>query len=301
MNDLKPLISVITVNYNSESEILKCYKSIEQISSANYELILVSNSPLNSSWLAEFDALSNKPHIIESGKNLGFAKACNLGAEKSKGHYLFFLNPDTYLVNDALSILLDFYLNNKKPGVIGPKTLSASGKHLSSVKKDISGYFFLNIMLPFLKYILEDSKIGNHYKLSNSSTVEILNGHALFISKSLFYEIGKMHDQFFMYWEENDICLKARKSGFHNYYCIDAEVVHFMGTSTNPYFLKMEVEKHKSQKDYVSLHHPKWRFINRVSGIIGYFIRMLGSIFTFNQKKIAQHSRLFYWYCFEYE
>ncbi|HCI70702.1 MAG TPA: glycosyltransferase family 2 protein, partial [Balneola sp.] len=99
-------VSVVIVNFNSLSLISDCVDSIiENCTSIDYEIIVVSNSDEEPS---EINALKNKlPTItyLETGSNLGFAKANNIGAKKASGEYLFFLNPDTILINDVLDIL----------------------------------------------------------------------------------------------------------------------------------------------------------------------------------------------------
>ena len=104
-----------------------------------------------------------------------------------------------------------------------------------------------------------------------------------------------------MYWEEHDLCLRIQNSNHDVIFCAEAKLIHISGTSTSPYFIQMEVEKHRSQKKYVLKHHPDWLLLNRLSGILGYSWRTVASLLTLKKQKIAQHWSIFFWYSFNYK
>ena len=298
---MSPLVSIITVNYYSDEEILRSYSSVEKLcKDVAIEFILVSNSPLKQEFRTQFEKFSNPIKTIVTGKNLGFSKACNIGAKEASGDYYFFLNPDTTFRNNVVNELITFHKSYNKESIIGPKTLSSSGKKFASVKNHLSTGYFLYLAFPLLKPILPKKAIGGHFHLSESQEVPVLNGHALFMSAALFDELSGFEEKFFMFWEENDLCYRAHQRGYKVLYCDQAELVHKAGTSTAPYFLEMEIEKHRSQKNFILLHHPQWNSLNRISGVIGYFWRAIASLFTFKRKKILQFWKLFSWYTFKY-
>lgn len=298
------LVSIITVNYFSEEDIKACYASIREKNTVPVEFILVSNSPLTDAfkqWLSQ----TNLPvHIHETGENLGFAKACNIGAQLATGEFLFFLNPDTRFLNDVLTHLLHCQKAFPQAAILGPKTFNGKHKPAPTVKNFLSGWYFILFMVPLLRFFGffgSSFFLGGHKLCTDTKPVPVLNGHALFIKKTVFKKIGEMENRFFMFWEENDLCLKAHQHGYKVLFCAEAELIHLEGTSTSPFFIKMEIEKHRSQKTFVQLHHPKWILLNRISGIFGYLWRALLSILSFNKKKIAQHWTLFLWYSFRYK
>ena len=107
-------VSIIYVNYNSSNLIINSINSvIELTNGVSYEIIIVDNN----SHTEEKNKLKNYCNnnnitLIESNKNLGFGKANNLGSKYAKGEYLFFLNPDTYLINNAIKELFIFASKN---------------------------------------------------------------------------------------------------------------------------------------------------------------------------------------------
>lgn len=294
------LISIITVNYFSEDEIIECYSSILNNTEIEFELILVSNSPIREDFNSSISDLKLPIFIHENDENLGFAKACNIGAELATGKFLFFLNPDTRFRNDVLKNLLTCYKSNDRPGILGPQTFDSNQNAIPSAKSDLTKAYFFTLMFPFIQFFQGRSGFKVHFMPTQTSSVPVINGHALFISKLLFNNVKGWDESFFMYWEENDICIKVRNAGNDVVFCKEAELVHKSGVSTSKFFLKMEIEKHKSQKKFVQKHHPHFSILNRVSGCIGFLIRTLVSLFSFNRKEIYRFWTLLLWYAFRY-
>lgn len=302
MNDLHTTVSIITVNYYSEKDILNSLDSIvDKTKNIKFEYIIVSNSPLVSSFIDKLKSVITNVRFYEMSGNVGFASACNKGAELASGEYLFFLNPDTCFKNDVLERLTEFYSNHQNIGIIGPHTFNSDGTILPSAKAELTIWFYLVLIFPPIMYCIEERYKSSHFKVYQTEEVPIINGHALFIKKKLFNAVKGMDENFFMYWEENDLCTMISKLGKKVVLCTDAKLVHYKGTSTDPYFLQMEIEKHKSQKKFILKHHPKFKLINRISGLIGYFWRLIISIILFRKKKARQFLTLFTWYLFRYE
>lgn len=113
-------ISIIIVNYNTKELTKNCIDSIyEKTKDIEFEVILVDNDSNDGS--KELFERDKKIEFVEAGKNLGFGKANNLGLTRATGKYIFFLNSDTILVNNAVKIFFDFCEGHKdlKTGGIG--------------------------------------------------------------------------------------------------------------------------------------------------------------------------------------
>jgi len=205
MNKAVPLVSIITVNYFSEDDIINCYQSIVDKSTVGFEFIIISNSEVNRSTLGAITNSSQNILIHEAGENLGFAKACNIGASLANGEFLFFLNPDTLFLNDVLSELYQCQRRLSNVGIIGPKTFSDPNTVQPSVKSFIRPSYFFFFSIPLVSLFLANHLKGGHIKLENTQSVEVLNGHALFIKKQVYADLNGMEEKLFMYWEENDL------------------------------------------------------------------------------------------------
>lgn len=289
-------VSIITVNYYSEKDILQCIDSIKSVNTVSFEFIIVTNSKVDDAFESEVKAIHSDSILIESGGNLGFAKACNLGSMHANGEYLFFLNPDTRFLNDTLKELIKCFKRNDDVGIAGPKTFNQNLQPEPSAKHEISLKYYATLLLPFLS----DSESYRHFLPSETTEVPVLNGHALLLKKHFYKELNGMEEDFFMYWEENDLCYRVKKSGKKIIFCSDAEIIHISGTSTSPYFHQMEIEKHRSQKKFINKHFPQFKILNRITGTLAYAWRATFSLITFRPAKFNQFWNLFIWYCFRY-
>ena len=98
-------LSIIIPVYQVEEYIERCLKSIISQDCKDYEIILVDNASVDGS--AELFSKDERIVFIGSNENLGFGKANNLGFSRAKGKYIFLLNSDTILVNDAIAIFFE--------------------------------------------------------------------------------------------------------------------------------------------------------------------------------------------------
>lgn len=102
-------VSIIIVNYHSADLVVDCINSVfEKVNNLKYEIIVVDNASEDGSVEKLEQIFGKQIIVISSEKNLGFGKANNLGVTKARGKYLFLLNPDTILVNDAIQYLYDY-------------------------------------------------------------------------------------------------------------------------------------------------------------------------------------------------
>lgn len=125
-------VSIIIVNYNTKRLTCQCIDSIiEKTEGVSFEIIVVDNNSTDGSQ--ELLSHDNRIVFIEAGENLGFGKANNLGFKKSTGKYLFFLNSDTILLNNALLYFFDFYESFKgRIGGVGCLLENDKGLHIHS-------------------------------------------------------------------------------------------------------------------------------------------------------------------------
>lgn len=113
-------VSIIIVNYQSSNLVIDCVNSIfQKTKEISYEIIIVDNASNDNSVECLTKKFGNKIKIISSKVNLGFGKANNLGERYAIGKYIFLLNPDTILVNNAIKILMYSLKKNKDIGCVG--------------------------------------------------------------------------------------------------------------------------------------------------------------------------------------
>ena len=114
-----PELSIIIVNWNSKDFLRQCLASLNAYcSDVSLEVIVVDSGSFdgcNEMLTREFPAVK----FIQSEKNIGFAKANNLGARATRGKFLWFLNPDTELTGNSIRVLLDELAELPRAGAIG--------------------------------------------------------------------------------------------------------------------------------------------------------------------------------------
>lgn len=219
-------VSIIIVNYNTEALILNCLDSIyKKTKGLTFEVLVVDNNSPNKP-----EILMNDKRIIfiQSKENLGFGRANNLAAENAKGKYLFCLNPDTILINNAIKELYDFMETHPKCGICGANLY----------QKDMSPGHSYEMLTPGIyqetinsRNCLSKKYNENFNKTNLPKKVSHVVGAALMISKKLFNEIGGFNKDFFMYLEETYLCYQTKQKGYEIYNVPSARIIHLEGQS----------------------------------------------------------------------
>lgn len=295
-------VSIIIVNYYSETEVIRCIESIHAntMNIPNYEIIIVSNSPLSQQHADELEAFKNT-QIIQFRRNGGFAKGCNAGAKMAKGEFLFLLNPDTRFLNDAVTNLLQFHKQHGSEAILAPFTYNTDGTVKPTVKNHLSLATLIHEALPIIGIFIPDTLKSGHYKVTETRQVDVVQGSALFLSRSLFNKLDGMDERFFMYWEENDLCLKAGQRGIKTTIVDAAKIEHQGAVSTSKHFFKMFLIQHTSRKLFIIKHFPHLVGINRILAVFGYSWRTLAAFLIGDQKRTKQFWNVLKWYIRSYD
>jgi len=259
------IASIIVVNYNSYPAIVECLRSIQtQIQSRHYELIVVDNASSDDS-VAQIKAQFPTCRIVQLAENVGFGAGNNAGVRIASGEYLFFLNPDTLLLEDSLKILLQKITKNPDVGIVAPRITYPDGRLQLSTAWEISliGEYKTRKQLVDYEHGKHQAEIEAEY--ARDRAVEIVLGSAFLMTKALFQMVGGFDETFFMYFEESDLCQRVRAKGYQVLYTPDTTVVHLHGTSVKKIPDKMIVEYRRSQLYYYRKHHS-WleRFLLRI-------------------------------------
>lgn len=235
---LDPKVSVIFVNYKTPKMTADAINSVkEKTKDVTYEIIVVDNSCDET----EFNKLTQcindtNIKIIDAKGNLGFGKANNLGVSYARGEYVFFLNTDTLLINDAISILADFLDNNSNVGIVGGNLYNKDMKpHHSFYNKEVNyksdkkEQKIFNIILKF--FIKKNTKEFNF-----TGEPKKINGYVcgadLMIRKDAFLKIDGFEKDIFMYAEDTMLCYRLiDELNMYIYSVPNAKIIHYDGGS----------------------------------------------------------------------
>jgi GT2 family glycosyltransferase len=224
MND-KPLVSIITINYNQSGVTLELLRSLRGITYPNIEVIVVDNaSPSDEPDIIK----SQYPEIVllKSNKNLGFAGGNNMGIRVSKGEYLLFLNNDTEVDSGFLEPMIELFEKDQAIGMISPKILF----HHTPNTIQYAGYTSMNpytIRQNLIGYWQKD--IGQFNKVTETYSI---HGAAMMVPRKVIEDVGMMTEIYFLYYEEHDWCSKIKKAGYSIYYQPQSVVYHKESIST---------------------------------------------------------------------
>lgn len=205
---MKPLVSIIIVNWNSKEDLRECLESFPKVKYPNHEIILVDNGSRDDS--VEF-VKNNFPkiRIVRSNKNLGFAGGNNLGFEKSKGKYVLFLNNDTIIVEDFLTPLINFMEEREDVGIVQPKILFHRPNLPLHHKINSVGSFLLKSgFLYHQDYGMADKKYSYPYEIFSAY------GACFLARKKIIDEVGLFDERYFAYFEETDLCHRVLLNGW---------------------------------------------------------------------------------------
>lgn len=237
-------ISIIVVNFNSGELLSHCIKSILQnIKGFSYEIIVVDNMSSDASFKQCRQLESPCLKLIQSGSNLGFSKANNLGAKYASGTILHFLNPDTTIsesLNDDYCMILSNAAENLPCVYVNPL-------------KDRDGkIYYSRNALPGTNNLLR-------YYLCRETTKWYYIGATLIISASNFNRIGKWNESFFMYGEDADIFCRINRNHFRIIE-MPSVIFHYGGGSSENTFtnIQREILIQKSLRKYRKANQMSW-------------------------------------------
>lgn len=230
-------VSVIIVNYNTKQMTLDCINSIfEKTFDVDFEVILVDNNSTDGSREV-FDSDSRIKYFYLN-ENLGFGKANNYGFERAVGEYVFCLNSDTILLNNAIFEFFKFAKDSGHLGCIGSMLLKKDKTENLSYGKfpDWKEHLMLRLKGPVYKlvgkvYLLNEFNYKDKNKES-SFDVDFVTGADLFVKKETL-KFGAFDPDFFMYFEETELQYRLTKNGYGSKIITTPQIIHLDGGSFN--------------------------------------------------------------------
>ena len=229
-------LSIVIVNWNTKALLSQCIESIKiHAKRIHFEIIVVDNfSSDGSPEMVE----KNFPGVIliKNKKNKGFGQANNQGLAKARGKYILFLNSDVVVNEKCLDEMFDFMERNPDIAASSCKLTFPDGSLQHSCRKFPSFKTF-SLMLLGLRYLFPHMKIFRDYLMldwdhSDIKEVDQIMGSFMFIRKDVLNEIGSFDERYWMYFEEVDLCLRIKNSGWKIVHYPNVSAVHFLSKSS---------------------------------------------------------------------
>lgn len=269
-------ISIIFVNYKTKDLTINAINSvIEKTEGVEYEIFVVDNNSQDGSIEAIEHAFPNI-NIIKNSTNAGFGAANNLAIRQAKGKYILCLNTDTLLINNAIKIMFDFMEKeeNQKVAVCGGYLVDKDnlpctcGGNLPNITEIIWKFGLRNIFKEYYKnYSLTLKSDDDKY----IKKIGYITGADIVFRKIVLDKVGLFDENFFMYFEETDLCKRIKDVGYYIKYVPEAKIQHLEGQSSSNILTKKLMSK-KSEFYYFQKHHPKLVWLVKTLYAILYLI-----------------------------
>lgn len=239
-----PYILIVIVNWNNYHDTRECLLSLLRLDYPNYHILVVDNNSTDNSGVKlqkEFNGIE----FIFNNENTGYTGGNNIGMQfalKARADFLLVLNNDIIIENPSiLSAFMEVMAQYQHIGILAPMLISYE-KRNALLSNDNSLWWKLLAKL----YLPRSPTIQNEYGFSNNS----VNGSSFLIRTELIKRIGYFNEDFFMYFEEMDYCIRAMKIGYYIFYF-----------NKDYFFRKMENKDNKRiafQAYYIARNKTLW-------------------------------------------
>lgn len=227
-------LSIIVVNWNAGAQLRTCIDSIAQYGAGLVkQTIVVDNGSVDGSD-ASVEGLPNVT-LIRAGANLGFGKACNLGARQAKSDYLLFLNPDAALYSETLPKALAYMQDpaNAKVGICGVQLIDETGHVSRSCARFPTAVGHVVHAVGLDRFIPRLGHFMAEWDHAQTRQVNHVIGAFFLVRRAVFESLHGFDERFFVYLEDLDFSYRSRRAGWETMYLADAQAFHAGGGTSN--------------------------------------------------------------------
>lgn len=251
-------LSVIMVPYKCRNIFKEALEAvINSKASFNFEIIIIDNDSKDGTveMVREFQARPGWSDriVLYENTNEGFPKANNRGIQMKRGEYVLLLNPDTKVSEDTLQVMMDFVKARPDVGIATCKLVKADGSLDLACRRKFPTPLRAFFRLSGLSFVFPKSKLFASYNMtyksvSEETEVDACVGAFMFITPDCLAKIQGFDEQFFMYGEDLDLCMRAKETGFKVWYYPKTTTIHYKGQSS----------KKVSRRGLYEFHHNNW-------------------------------------------
>jgi len=249
--------AAVVINYNARELLLHAVQSVLDAPAPEHptQVVVVDNASRDGSAEA-VRARFPDVVVIETGVNLGYARAANLGIAATDAEYVAVLNADTEVQPGTARALVDRLDREPDLGAVGSRIENPDGSLYPSARsipslKDTIGHGLFGLWWPTNSF----TRRYRHLDANPAARrdVDWLSGSAIWLRRRALDAIGGWDERYFMYVEDVDLCWRLTQAGWRVAYEPDGTVMHVQGASTKRHPYRMLFEHHRSL----------WLFANR--------------------------------------
>ena len=244
-------VSIVIVSYNARADLARCLESLHASPpSARHEILVVDNQSSDGS--VEAAAQWPDVRVIQTGANLGFARATNVGIRASSGENLLLLNSDTVVPVGAIDGLLAELQRDPEVAVVGPRLVDAAGRPELSYGRMIGPFNELRQKIRVRRPAVVDRLTRRRH------APDWVSGACLLVRRTDAETVGLLDERFFMYTEDVDFCAAIRARGRKIAFTPEVEVIHLRGRSAAAAPAATSAAYRRSQIAFYEKHRPGW-------------------------------------------
>jgi GT2 family glycosyltransferase len=289
-------LGIIIISFNVRKLLKECLESvIRETRDTRYEIWVIDNHSRDDSVQMLKESFP-QVHLIENTENLGFTRANNQAIAKCQRDLILLLNPDTIIQDGALDKMVRFMDENSDVGAAGCRVLNGDGTLQLACRRSIPTPAVAFYKLSGLSRLFPNSKVMSKYNLTyldpnTTHEVDAVSGAFLLIRKQVVDRIGMLDEDFWIFGEDIDWCIRTKKAGWKVMYYPDAHIIHYKGVGCGTNSRKTSYEFYRA----MYLFHKK-HFARDCSPItngliyIGIFIKALLSWRRFLPSKARPNS-----------
>jgi len=250
-------LSIIIVNWNSRDFVRQCLRSIYTHAGAMQCEVIVVDNASNDGCEQMVESEFPQTVFIQTGKNIGFARANNVAFAQSRGRNVLFLNPDTEVKANALQNLVRALESIPTAGMVGARLLNSDLTLQTTCVTSVPSVLNQALNADYLRKTFPRWRAWGMRPLFDNNgvpvPVEAISGACMCARRDVIEAIGAFTTDYFMYSEDMDLCLKVAKSGWSIYYVPDAAIVHHAAGSSS--------SRKESNFSSIMLHESVLRFM----------------------------------------
>ena len=238
-------VCAVVVNYNTRDHLLRCVASLR--AEGVGEIVVVDNDSVDGSGAAL--AAVDDALFVNTGANLGFGRAANLGVASTTGPLLLVMNPDAVVHPGAVAAMVAALRTDDNLALVGPRVDNPDGTLYPSVRRfpDLTvaaGHAFVGLFRP-------DNRFTRRYKMVDTDRdracdVDWVSGTCMLVRRWAFEAVGGFDPAYFMYVEDVDLCWRLHRAGWRIGYEPAARVTHTVGASSDLAPYRMIAAHHRS-------------------------------------------------------
>lgn len=260
-------LSVVVVTYRSREHVIAGLRSLEAGLRApddrtplTWECVVVDNDSHDGT--PELVTRETPwARLVQTGANLGYAKAVNRGFAETTGEFVLVLNPDCEWREGGIRVMVAWLREHARCAIAAPRIVNSDGSLEYSARSYPSPFAFLFNRYSLLTKLWPGNPWTRRYLLSDwdhasPRSVDWVSGAAMLVRRAAVAAVGGMDEVFFMFNEDVDWCRRMNLAGWSVDYVPPAETVHHIGASRGEVSDHVILERHRGMIHYFRKHHP---------------------------------------------